>query len=101
MPTHEGVEMPTPSVEPTPSEGKPPGRLDSDTFGLEYVASFTERIRIALDDLFDALYPDSDTEVRVDLVRVRADAVDAQFRKFEHSVQSCLKNRPPAQEGSA
>jgi hypothetical protein len=87
--------MPTPSVAPTPPEGNKPGRLDLETD----VASFTERIRVALDDLFDALYPDNDAEVRVDLVRVRADSVEAQFRRFERSLAFDQKRPQKAQEG--
>lgn len=93
--------MPTPSAEPTPPEERPPGQFGSETLELGHVASFTERIRLALDDLFDALYPDNDSEVRVDLIRVRADSLDAQFRKFEHSIACAQKRRREAQEGSA
>jgi hypothetical protein len=97
----EVAQMPTPSVEPTPPEGRPPGRVASEALERGLVASFTERIRLALDDLFDALYPDNDAEVRVDLIRVRADSLDAQFRKLEHSV-ACAQKRPlEGQEDSA
>lgn len=86
--------MPTPSVEPTPPAERP------DSLDLGDVASFTERIRLALDDLFDALYPDTDAEVRVDLIRVRADSLDAQFRKFEHSVACAQKRQREGHEDS-
>src|SRR5262245_4774465 len=88
--------MPTPSVEPP--EERPPGQLDSET--LEHVASFTERMRLALDDLFDALYPDNGAEVHLDLIRVRADSLDTQFRKFEHSIARAQK-LPRGEERSA
>jgi 2-methylcitrate dehydratase PrpD len=84
--------MPSPSVGPTSPEGRPK-QPDAETIDREYIVSFTERIRVALDDLFDALYPDNDAEVRVDLVRVRADSVEAQFRRFEYSINCDRKPR--------
>lgn len=66
---------------------------------IEDLDRLTEDIRLALDDLLDALHPDNNAEVHVALARIRAFSVSAQLRCLEDEIAAARTLK--AQQGAA